>query len=76
MIRSQTHEYFAFQYWTSVLGRGKSWWPDSSEGYFESRKDAATAGRARYEKVRVLRIVKSIEYFDAESEESNDSDDT
>ena len=68
MIRSQTHEYFAFQYWTSVMGRGMSWWPDSGEGYFDSHKDAAKAGFVRHNKVRVLKIFKTVEYFDPEPE--------
>lgn len=73
MIRSQTHEYFAFQYWTSVMGRGMSWWPDGGEGYYNSREDAAKAGFVRHNKVRVLKIYKAVEYFDPEPEPKPES---
>lgn len=60
MITAVEDHYWTFQYWTTVAGRGGSWWPDDGTGYFDTEDEAAEAARSHSEthKGQLVRLVE------------------
>ncbi len=70
MIRSQVEEYFAFQCWTTAGSRDRTWFPHEGNGHYDTYEIAAKAAVAEakragyYDIVRVIKVVRSVEFFD------------
>jgi hypothetical protein len=72
LIRSKVEEFFGYQYKTQVIGySGLTWWPEAATGYSNSREAAEQEALASdYDEVRVVKIVRSMEFFDPITKEA------
>ena len=70
MIRSRVEEFYGHQYWTTTGSQDKIWWPHEGTGYCDTLERATQlAKESGYAKVRVVKIVRSMEFFDTIEQE-------